>query len=55
MKFVVHAPYQVPVINSMGYAVGPGQKMFAGFLKTSVSFTIIPDISKIIGVAWHRD
>lgn len=36
LKFIVHPHYEVPVINSMGYAVGPGQKAFAGFSKTKV-------------------
>lgn len=36
IKFIVHAPYEVPVINSMGYAVGPGKKAFVGFNKVKV-------------------
>lgn len=39
LKFIVHAPYEVPVINSMGYAAGPGSKAYVGFEKTAVSST----------------
>lgn len=39
LKFVVHAPYEVPVINSMGYAVSPGMKAFVGFEKVKVRKT----------------
>ncbi|XP_067941758.1 uncharacterized protein [Watersipora subatra] len=37
LKFIVHAPYEVPVIDSMGYAVGPGTKAFVGFSKTNTT------------------
>ena len=41
IKFIVHPPYEVPVINSMGYAVSPGAKAFIGFSKTSVSELVV--------------